>query len=101
MEALLKSVLFTYVQPNGAMRSAQAPHLVDFAGVVTYSRSAVPAPTVSPLRDSYRDQLDALRVSLEQVAPGTVGQAQFNSLSEFADIVHELAQDEPYTLRYR
>jgi CRISPR-associated protein Cst2 len=101
MEALLKSVLFTYVQPNGAMRSAQAPHLVDFAGVVTYSRSAVPAPTVSPLKDAYRDQLDALGMSLEQVAPGTVGQAQFDSLSEFADIVHELAQDEPYTLRYR
>lgn len=101
MEALLKSVLFTYVQPNGAMRSAQAPHLVEFAGVVTYSRSAVPAPTVSPLKDSYRDQLDALGMSLEQVAPGTVGQAQFDSLSEFADIVHKLAQDEPYTLRYR
>lgn len=101
MEAVLKSVLFTYMQPNGAMRSAQAPHLVDFAGVVTFSHSAVPAPTISPLKDSYRDQLGALTLSLEQMAPGAVSQAPFDSLSEFADIVHALAQDEPYTFRYR
>jgi CRISPR-associated protein Cst2 len=100
MEALLKSVLFTYMQPNGAMRSAQAPHMVDFAGVVTYSRSTVPAPTVSPLKDSYREQLEALGTSLEKIAPGGVTQKRFDSLSEFADIIHTLGQDEPYTLRY-
>jgi CRISPR-associated protein Cst2 len=100
MASLLKSVLFTYMQPNGAMRSAQAPHMVDFAGVVTYSRSTVPAPTISPLKDSYREQLVALGSSLEQITPGAVSQVQFDSLSEFADIIHTLAQDEPYTLRY-
>lgn len=100
MAALLKSVLFTYMQPNGAMRSAQAPHMVDFAGVVSYSRSTVPAPTVSPLKDSYREQLADLGTSLAQIAPDSVQQDRFDSLSEFADIIHTLVQDEPYTLRY-
>jgi CRISPR-associated protein Cst2 len=100
MEALLQSVLYTFIQPNGALRSAQAPHLVDFSGVVTYSTGAVPAPTVSPLRDGYREEIRALGRSLEQVVPGAVNDEPFDSLSGFTDVVNMLLQAEPYTLRY-
>ena len=100
MAALLQSVLFTFMQPNGAMRSAQAPHLVDFSGVVTYSTGTVPAPTISPLKDDYREQIAALGVSLAQFAPDAVAHISFDTLSDFADVIHELAQGEPYTLHY-
>jgi CRISPR-associated protein Cst2 len=100
MEALLQSVLYTFMQPNGAMRSAQAPHLVDFSGVVSYSTSAVPAPTVSPLKDGYREEIRALGGSLERVVPGAVKNEPFDSLSGFADVVNTLLQADPYTLRY-
>lgn len=37
--ALLESVLYTFVQSNGAMRAAQLPHLVTLEGVVSVSTS--------------------------------------------------------------
>lgn len=99
--ALLESVLYTFMQPNGAMRSAQAPHLVDFSGVITLSTGPVPAPTVSPLKDNYREQIAEVRAALERVSPGTVGISAFDSLAEFTDILADLMQDTaPYELRY-
>jgi CRISPR-associated protein Cst2 len=98
--ALLESVLYTFMQPNGAMRSSQAPHLVDFAGVVSVSAGPVPAPTVSPLKDAYREQLEALQGALESIAPGRVGLYRFDSLGDFAAIIGELLQTTaPYSLR--
>jgi len=100
-QALLQSVLYTFLQPNGAMRSAQAPHLVDFSGVLTLSSGPVPAPTVSPLKDDYREQIARVRDALERIATGTVSMATFNSLGEFTDLIGELLHNTvPYELRY-
>jgi len=100
-QALLQSVLYTFLQPNGAMRSAQAPHLVDFSGVLTLSSGPVPAPTVSPLKDDYREQIVRVRDALERIAAGTVSVATFDSLGDFTDLMGELLQNTvPYELRY-
>jgi len=94
-------VLYTFLQPNGAMRSAQAPHLVDFSGVLTLSSGPVPAPTVSPLKDDYREQIVRVRDALERIAAGTVSVATFDSLGDFTDLMGELLQNTvPYELRY-
>ncbi|NLF76547.1 MAG: DevR family CRISPR-associated autoregulator [Chloroflexi bacterium] len=101
MQVLLQSVLFTFMQPNGAMRSAQAPHLVDLNGVLTLSTGPVPAPTVSPLKDDFRRQIGDLRAELNQLVPDTVFAFEFDSLSGFAQVINELLQDTvPYALRY-
>ncbi len=100
-QVLLQSVLYTFLQPNGAMRSAQAPHLVDFSGVLTLSSGPVPAPTVSPLKDDYREQIAQVRDALERIAAGTVSMATFDSLGDFTDLIGELLQSTvPYELRY-
>ncbi|MGQ9851100.1 MAG: DevR family CRISPR-associated autoregulator [Aggregatilineaceae bacterium] len=100
-QALLQSVLYTFLQPNGAMRSAQAPHLVDFSGVLTLSSGPVPAPTVSPLKEDYREQIARVRDALERIAAGTVSMATFDSLGDFTDLIGELLQNTvPYELRY-
>jgi CRISPR-associated protein Cst2 len=100
-QALLQSVLYTFLQPNGAMRSAQAPHLVDFSGVLTLSSGPVPAPTVSPLKDDYREQIAHVRDALTRIAGDTVSMATFDSLGEFTDLMGELLQSTvPYELRY-
>jgi len=100
-QALLQSVLYTFLQPNGAMRSAQAPHLVDFSGVLTLSSGPMPAPTVSPLKDDYREQIARVHDALERIAKDTVSMATFNSLGEFTDLIGELLQNTvPYELRY-
>lgn len=100
-QVLLQSVLYTFLQPNGAMRSAQAPHLVDFSGVLTLSSGPVPAPTVSPLKDDYREQIARVRDALERISAGTVSMATFDSLGDFTDLIGELLQSTvPYELRY-
>ncbi len=55
--ALLESVLHTFVQLNGAMRSAQLPHLVALEGALAYSTKMLPAPLVSPITEDYADQM--------------------------------------------
>jgi CRISPR-associated protein Cst2 len=58
----LESLLFAFIQPNGAMRSTQHPHLVDFRGVIGLSSQIVPAPTISPLNERYTEQLAEIAV---------------------------------------
>lgn len=101
-QALLQSVLYTFMEPKGAMRASQAPHIVEVSGVVSISTSPVPAPTISPLKDDYRDQIDGIGRSLEKIAPGAVQLAPFDTLAELTDIVGDLLQDStPYTLSYQ
>ncbi len=100
MKALLESVLYTFLQPRGAMRSAQAPHLVNFEGVLTFSTGPVPAPTVSPLHADYDAHIGHLIDVLNGMAQDTVAGVSFGSLGEFAEVVGDLTADEPYSLRY-
>jgi CRISPR-associated protein Cst2 len=98
---LLESLLYTFLEPRGAMRNTQNPHIVALEGVVALSRSSVPAPTVSPLRRDYREQLEGIASSLEPLHKGTLELKPFGSLSEFAQVMAELIESEaPYTLRY-
>jgi CRISPR-associated protein Cst2 len=99
--ALLESVLYTFMQPNGAMRSTQAPHLVDFVGVVSMSSAPVPAPTVSPLKDDFRDEIERVRAAIDPITPGAVTVRRFDNLSGFAEIIASvIQQDTPYHLQY-
>jgi CRISPR-associated protein Cst2 len=100
--AVLQSLLYTFMQPNGAMRSAQAPHLVNIEGVVSVSNAPVPAPTVSPLKDDYREQIAGVQASLERFAPKAVLLSNFDSLAGLTDVVGYLLDEmTPYELRYQ
>lgn len=98
---LLESVCYTLLQPNGAMRNTQNPHLVSLQGVIAASASPIPAPTVSPLNSAYRDEIRAIASSLEPLHQGTLTLYEFASLAEFAQVMAELIQSsEPYKLVY-
>jgi CRISPR-associated protein Cst2 len=100
-KALLESVLYTFMQPNGAMRSAQAPHLVDFSGVLSVSSGPTPAPTISPLKEDYAREIGNIQARLEAVSPGVVRLYDFASLGDFTGIVGDLLQTTaPYELKY-
>lgn len=96
--ALLESVLHTFVQLNGAMRSAQLPHLVAIEGALAYSTTLLPAPLISPLAGAdYPDQMQ--RVA--QALGGNQGVVveQFDSLGQFAEQIQMLTSSaQPYTL---
>jgi len=91
-KALLESVLYTFLQPNGAMRSAQLPHLVDAAGVISYSTDVIPAPTVSPLNPGYPKEIDRIAVALNGIRKDAVTIRRFAGLGEFAEIMRDLIE---------
>lgn len=100
-ERLMESLLYTFLEPRGAMRSTQNPHLVNFAGVIAISSGATPAPTVSPLKDGFEAEIDAIRASLEPLRPGIVKVQSFESLSEFSQLMAALiGNTTPYSLKY-
>lgn len=90
--AMLESILHSFIALNGAMRSTQLPHLVAAEGAVTYTSQVVPAPTVSPLDPSYLGEIERITTVLNRLRPGSVILRPFARLSDFADIMAELAE---------
>jgi CRISPR-associated protein Cst2 len=99
--ALLESVLYTFLEPNGAMRSTQNPHIVGFDGVVAVSKEVVPAPTLSPLGGDFVGELQRVQAALDSMRPGAVVLYPFKSLGEFTEVMANLVQTtEPLKLAY-
>lgn len=100
-EVLLESLLYTFLQLNGAMRGTQNPHLVGAEGLVAVSRGATPAPTISPINDGYREQINAINAALEPLRPEMVSLYDFESLADLTEVMRYLIQETtPYTLSY-
>lgn len=99
LKTLLESVLYTFIEPAGAMRSTQNPHVVDFKGVVTVSRDVVPAPCISPLKPNFEDDIQKVATALNSLRPNAIEVKPFGSMGEFAQIMAELVQNAtPLTL---
>ena len=99
MKVLLESVLYTFVEPAGAMRSTQNSHIVNFAGAIAISRDVVPAPCISPLKPDYVTDIQQVATSLNSLRPDAVEVKTFASLGEFAEIMAALTKDAlPLTL---
>lgn len=98
--ALLESILYTFVQPNGAMRAAQLPHMVTFEGVVSLTTDVVPAPTVSPLNEAYRSEIEAVAGVLNGLrGDEAVAIRRFANLPEFAEVMRDLMETtEPFAV---
>lgn len=88
--ALLESLLYSFVQPSGAMRNTQNPHIVDVTGTLTYSTGAAPAPMVSPLNPNFIDQVKDISASLNRIHDGRVHVEEYKSLSSLADVMQGL-----------
>lgn len=99
--SLLESLLYTLVEPAGAMRGTQAPHIVDLDGVLTVSRGVIPAPTFSPLKEDFDQQLAELCVTLNNIRPDALTSHAFQSLSEYAGEMSRLMLEVPYTIQLR
>lgn len=98
--ALLEALLYTLIEPAGAMRGTQAPHIVDVSGVLTVSQDVVPAPTLSPIKEGYDAQLAQLCDTLNGIRPNALTSYPFGSLAEYAEKVSGLMSAAPYTMSY-
>jgi len=97
--ALLESVLYTFLQLDGAHRNTQAPHVADFEGVIATSSSVVPAPAFSPLHDEYRMHVERIAAALKTLHPDAVTLHAFDSLGSFTEVMTVLvANAQPYRL---
>lgn len=99
--ALLRSILYTFIEPNGAMRGTQNPHIAGFEGAVTVTRDVMPAPALSPLNENYRKEIEQVAAALNELKPGAVEVHQFDSMSQFADVMKDLiVNSQPYRLAW-
>jgi CRISPR-associated protein Cst2 len=93
---LLESLLYTFIELNGAMRSTQLPHLVALEGVITTSTSVTPAPLISPLiggsddNSTYRQQVHDIVQALNGSNSNSVQAQNFDTISEFATQMRSL-----------
>jgi len=95
--ALLKSVMFTFLEPNGAMRNTQNPHILGFEGLVTASSGPAPAPTVSPLAENYDQQIREIAAVLAKLG-AQIEVKSFGTMAEFASLCEGLMNGvEPYS----
>jgi CRISPR-associated protein Cst2 len=92
-KALLQSVLYSFLQPNGAQRNTQNPHIVDFEGVISLSSKPVPAPTVSPLNSGYRKQIKGIAAALNPVIENAIEIQEFSTLQAFSEKMAAIARD--------
>lgn len=97
--AFLESILYTFIEPNGAMRSTQNPHIVEFEGVVTVTSQVMPAPALSPLDENYHQEVERVASALNDLKPGAILVHHFGSMGQFAEIMKGLIQEtRPYKL---
>jgi CRISPR-associated protein Cst2 len=89
--AAIQALLATLIKPSGAQRNTQNPHIVDCRGIVSTSKSHLPAPTVSPLSDAYRDQMIEIAETLNKLAPGSVDAKHFDSLASGVALLEKIA----------
>jgi CRISPR-associated protein Cst2 len=87
VRALLQSVLYTFVKPEGALRNTQNPHIVDFTGSIATSNSSMPAPTVSPLNSDFQKEIVVVAESLNKLGGGNIEINEFQGLGQFARIM--------------
>ncbi len=92
-KTLLKSILYTFVEPNGAMRGTQNPHILGFEGMVTVSTGIAPAPTLSPLENGYRDDLQRVIGALNRINGDLIKAYSFESMGAFAQIMESLIKE--------
>ncbi|WP_341531651.1 DevR family CRISPR-associated autoregulator (plasmid) [Nostoc sp. UHCC 0302] len=93
LDALLKSVLYTYLQPNGAKRNTNLPHPDHFEGVITVSTRRCPAPMISALEASYNRQIHSLANTLNNLnGADTILCFDFENIAEFAAQIETLIE---------
>ncbi len=92
INALLKSVLFTFLKPNGAHRNTQNPHIVNFEGVITASGSSIPSPMISALNSNYQEEITNIAGYLNRLSSASVSIMPFSNLEGFSKNMLELIE---------
>lgn len=94
VRATLHALVQTLLNPYGAGRSQQAPHVGGFTGVVITSDSRIPAATVSPLEDDFREQAEAIVEQMNRLG-GELKIRRVDGIADLASCIADLAEGKP------
>lgn len=94
VRATLHALVQTLLNPYGAGRSQQAPHVGGFTGVVITSDSRIPAATVSPLEDDFREQAEAIVEQMNRLG-GQLKIRRVDGIADLASCIADLAEGKP------
>jgi CRISPR-associated protein Cst2 len=89
--ALVHSLAACLLKPAGAQRNTQNPHIVACEGAVAVSSSSLPAPSISPLQDNYRDQIEQVSSVLNNIRADGVTVTRFETLADGVNALVEVA----------
>ena len=92
-KSVIHALASTLLKPTGAQRNTQNPHIVSCEGAVAVSSTSLPAPTVSPLNDNYRDQIAQVANVLNDISSGGVAVQQFETLADGVSVLAGNAAD--------
>jgi CRISPR-associated protein Cst2 len=92
-KAALHALAATLIKPSGAQRNTQSPHIVACEGILSTSRSCLPAPTISPLSSDYRNQMELIAKSLNKIKPDTVKTHRFEDLASIVTSLELIAAE--------
>jgi CRISPR-associated protein Cst2 len=98
-KALVQSLLSSFINPKGAMTSTQKPHITDFKGVLAISKKLTPAPTISAINESYKEEISKIAVSLNNIDSEMIELKDFNGMGELSEVLSDLINNsEPYKI---
>jgi len=97
-KAVIQSLVSSIINPRGAMTSTQKPHITDFKGVLSYTTSLVPAPTISAINSDYRTELKNISAQLNEFERDSIHTEEFNSISELVELLVQLSKEAPYEI---
>ncbi len=90
--ALIQALVSTLLKPTGAQRNTQNPHLVACDGVFSVATTSLPAPTISPLYDDFRDQIERIAGILNGLQSGAIIPHRFETFAEGAKLLADLSK---------
>jgi CRISPR-associated protein Cst2 len=80
--AAVQALIATLVRLAGAQCNTQTPHLIECSGVVTLSRSYLPAPMLSPLSETYREEIASIVETMNRLTPEMIEAHRFETLAQ-------------------
>lgn len=97
LQLALKAYQAMFTQPEMAMSTTRFPHTENFEGIIVWSKTNVPVPTLSPLKPDYKDQI---RKIVGKLGNHQVQVDEFNSLADFVEKIAGLINKEPYKISF-
>ncbi len=90
--AAVQSLLATLLRPAGAQRNTQSPHVLECSGVLTASRSHLPAPMMSPLGKGFRAEIVSIAETLNRMS-GAIETYLFDNLASACFSLEKIASE--------